>query len=146
MINLFNKQRTLYQEKMVAKVASYDYRYVRYHINYSVALVYVSEKANLSDIASYLRKSDEYVKLNGHLYALFLDCTDDEKGIKTSNKILLTIQAQFFSMHLYMAVVTASNYTDSFQMVHDLFDLIEYGINHNMNNILIDASRPVIYD
>lgn len=143
MIDRFNEKRALYQEKLVEKVVAYDYRYFRYHINYSIALLYVSEKVNLSHIKSYLRKSDEFIKLNTHIYAIFLDCTDDEKGIKTSNNSLNAIQAQFFSKHLYMAVVTASNYTDSFQMVHDLFDLIEYGINHNMNNILLDFSQPI---
>ncbi len=144
MIDLFNEQRKIFQKNLVEKVALYDYRYCRYHINYSISLIFVEEKTDLSNIKSYLRKSDEYIKLNSHLYTLFLDCTDDEKGIKSSNDILCEIQAQFFSKHVYMSVVTASNYKDSFQMVHDLFDLIEYGIHHNMNNLLIDSSQPIL--
>ncbi|MDD5716462.1 MAG: hypothetical protein PHW64_01550 [Sulfuricurvum sp.] len=143
MVNLFNEHRKMFQEELVEKIAVFDYRYSRYHINYSVAIGYVSEAADLSNVANYLRKSDGFIKLNEHLYAIFLDSTDDEKGIKTSNNILSAIQAQFFSNHLYMAVVTASNYTDSFQMVHDLFDLVEYAITHNMNNIVVDSSLPV---
>ncbi|MFA6143809.1 MAG: hypothetical protein WCW84_04840 [Sulfurimonas sp.] len=146
MIDLFNKHRKSFQEELVAKVSLYDYRYVRYSINYSIATSYVTEPTDLSHIALDLRQSDGFVKLNDHLYIIFLDATNDDQGIKTSTNILNKVQAKFFTKHLYMAVVTASNYRDSFQMVHDLFDLIEYALIHNMNNIVIDSSKPIRND
>lgn len=146
MIDLFNKHRKNFQEELVKRASLYDYRYVRYGINYSIATSYVTEPTDLSLIASNLRQSDEFFKISDHLYIIFLDATNDEQGIKTCANILSNVQAQFFTKHLYMAVVTASNYRDSFQMVHDLFDLIEYALIHNMNNIVIDSSKPIRND
>jgi len=146
MIDLFNKHRKKFQEELVKKVALYDYRHVRYNINYSIAACYITEPTDLTNIASNLRLSDDFIKINDHLYVMFLDSTDDEKGIKTSANILSSMQAQFFTKPFYIAVVTASNYTELFQMVHDLFDLIEYALIHNMNNIVVDSSKLIQND
>ncbi|MFZ2889532.1 hypothetical protein [Sulfuricurvum sp.] len=146
MIDLFKEHRKNFQEKLIEKMAVYYYRYTRYHTNYSVVICYVAEAIDLSIIKTHIRKSDEFFKLNNHLYAFVLDSTDDAQGIKTANNILSIIQPQYFSKHLYMAVVTASNYTDTFQTIHDLFDLIEYALHHNINNSVIDSTQPVLHE
>ncbi|MCX6075126.1 MAG: hypothetical protein NTY39_12450 [Campylobacterales bacterium] len=146
MIDLFNKYRKNLQKEVVKRASLYDYRYVRYNINYSITACYVNEPTDLMHIASNLRQSDDFIKLNDHLYVMFLDATDDEQGIKTSTNILNSMQAQFFTKPFYIAVVTATNYTDLFQMIHDLFDLIEYALLHNMNNIVIDSSQLIKND
>jgi hypothetical protein len=142
MFNTLNEHRQHYQEQLVHEIVDFDYNFSRYKIDYSVVIAYVSEEDNdLTVFSKSMRKSDRLIILQKNLCAIVLYGADEENGIKAANNLLTDLQNLFLFKHLYMAVVAASNYNSTFQMVHDLFDLLDYELNHNMNNLLLEPSQ-----
>lgn len=144
MINALSAHRQHYQEMLIKASNDYHYRFNRYHINYSIVLAYISEEnGDLSTCNTYLRGSDTIIYFQSNFCAILFDNTNEEQGIKAANNILSRVQTRFFSKHFYMAVISASDEQSEFQMIHDLFDLIAYALEHNMDNLVIDASQVI---
>ncbi|MDP1785071.1 MAG: hypothetical protein Q8K81_06565, partial [Sulfuricurvum sp.] len=134
MINAFCEHRQHFQKQLIQEVADYHYRFSRYHATYSIALVFTSEvDVDFSVFSQHLRASDKQIFLQTNLCAIIFDGTNEEQGIKAANNLLSHVQNIFFTKHLYMAVVTATTNSTQFQTVHDLFDLIAYALNHNLD-------------
>ncbi|MCK9371793.1 MAG: hypothetical protein M0P91_01240 [Sulfuricurvum sp.] len=147
MITILQERRPHLQEQLVQKIAYFDYNFSRYHIHYTIAIAYISEEeGNLNVLSKNLRKSDRLVMFQKNLCAVIFNSADETNGLKAANNLLTDVQALFFSKHLYMAVVTATNTKSSFQLVYDLFDLLQYAIGHNMNNLVLEASQITKYD
>ncbi len=144
MLNALSTHRHHYQEILIKDTNAYHYRFTRYHISYSIVLAYISEESgDLSACNNYLRGSDSIIYFRSNFCAIIFDNTNEEQGIKAANNILSRVQTRFFSKHFYMAVVSASDERSEFQMVHDVFDLISYALEHNMDNLVIDLSQIV---
>ncbi|MDP2849770.1 MAG: hypothetical protein Q8O20_01715 [Sulfuricurvum sp.] len=144
MINTLNQQRQNFQEQLIKEITEFHYRFNRYHTKYSIALAYISEEnGDLSICSEHLRESDTLILFQNNFCALIFDSTNEEQGIKAANNVLSDVQNIFFAKHFYMAVTTASDEYSEFQMVHDLFDLISYALEHNMDNLVIDSSQII---
>lgn len=143
MAETFNKDFRGFQKALSEHITIFEYRQIRYKINFSVVMFYSREPIDFSDMLHFLRKSDRYIPLHDQLVAFVLDNCDEESGIKTSSKLLTHIQAHFFQKEVYSAVVTAENYSNIFQMVHDLFDLVEYALRHGMHSLVVDPSKII---
>lgn len=144
MINILKEQRHIFQEQLQAEIKEYHYRFTRYHVNYAIVLLYISEEnCDLSICGKHLRETDKILFFQPNFCAILLDQTNEEQGIKAANIILSRIQNIFFTKHLYMAVIAASNDRSQFQMVHDLFDLISYALNHKMENLVLESSQVI---
>lgn len=144
MINTLSAHRQHYQEMLLKEVSAFHYRFTRYHANYSIVLAYISEEnGDLSACSNYLRGSDSVIYFQSNFCAILFDNTNEEQGIKAANNILSRVQTRFFSKHFYMAVISATDEKSEFQMIHDLFDLIAYALEHNMDNLVVDASQVV---
>ena len=144
MINALNENRPMYQERLIKESAEYHYRFTRYKVDYSILLIYISEEdGDLSVCSKHLRDSDILLCFQKNFCALVFDGTKEEQGVKASNIILSRVQNQFFAKHLYMSVITANPEKSHFQLVHDLFDLIAYSIEHNMNNLVVESSQVI---
>lgn len=138
-----NEQRSIMQEKLTQGIKDFGYRFKRYGINYSIAIGHSPENIDLSQMSHYIRESDRFIILDRNTCAVILDCANDECGIKATNNLLTHFQGEFFSTPLYTAIVTASNYDTSALMTYELFYLLNYAIERNMNNILLDCSQVV---
>jgi hypothetical protein len=136
-----NEQLTSMKEKLLHALKDFDYRLKRYEVNYSIALGYSPAEIDLSPMAHYIRESDHFVILNHNTCAVIFDCTDEERGIKAANNLLTHFQGAFFSTPLYTSIVTASNYSATPQMLHDLFYLVNYAISHHLSNIVVEPSQ-----
>ncbi|MBV5321197.1 MAG: hypothetical protein JZU62_05895 [Sulfuricurvum sp.] len=144
MLNTLNQQRLHYQETLIKTSADYHYRFNRYKTKYSVALAYISEEnGDLSSCGEHLRESDTIIFFQPNFCGIVFDNTNDEEGIKAANNILSRVQNLFFAKHFYMATITATAEQSEFQMIHDLFDLIAYALEHNMDNLVVDASQII---
>lgn len=144
MITIFREKRSHYQQQLLEVLQSYHYRFTQYHIDYSIALAYISEEdGDLSACGKHLRDSDAIIFFEKNFCAILFDNTNEEHGIKAANNILARVQSLFFSKHLYMAVITASVERSDFQMAHDLFDLIDYALDHRMDNLVVDLSQVI---
>ena len=139
------KERKLLQIRLLEEITDLDYAFSRYQVNYSIALGYTVDKVDMEPLNTYLRKSDRLIVLNEHLCAVVFNHTDDEGGIKAANNLLTYFQTAYFGKSLYASVVTASNHNDPAQAVHALFDLIDYSVSKNMNNLILDISQVTSY-
>ena len=138
-----HEQHSLMKEKLSQAIKDFAYRFKRYNINYSIAISHTSETIDLTKMSNFIRTTDRFIILNHNTYAIILDCSDELRGIKAANNLLTHYQGIFFSIPLYLSVVTASNYDTNTKMIHELFYLLDYAIKHNMNNILLDHSQVI---
>lgn len=147
MIETFNEHRRRFQEQLVNATALYHYRFMRQHMPYSIALFYVAETdVNLEILPKHLRESDKIIFLQTNLCAIIFDNANEEPGLKAAENLLYHVQNICFTKHLYMAVATVNSDNKEFQTVHDLFDLIEYALNHNMENSVLESSQVIKND
>lgn len=138
-----HEQLSLMKEKLSQAIKDFAYRFKRYNINYSIAIGHTTEDIDLNQISNFIRSTDRFIVLNHSTYAIILDCSDEIRGIKAANNILTHYQGIFFSIPLYITIVTASNYEADAKMIHELFYLLDYAIKHNMNNILLEHSQLI---
>jgi hypothetical protein len=147
MVDAFNEHRKRFQEQLIIESAGYHYRFSRHHLFYSIALIYVAEAdIDFTTFKKYLRTSDQITLLQEDLCAIVLDGTNEDQGIKAAENLLAQLQNICFTKHLYMAVVTVNSNDTEFQTVHDLFDLLSYALNHNMDNSVIEYSQVMKND
>ena len=97
----------------------------------------------MSLCSKHLRESDILIFFQKNFCAIIFDNTNEEQGIKAANNILSRVQDLFFAKHFYMTVITASDEYSEFQMVHDVFDLMTYALEHNMDNLVVDTSQVI---
>jgi len=144
MISALNTNRQTYQKMLQEESENYHYRFSRYHAPYSIVLAYISEEnGDLSSCGSYIRNSDSVIFFQSNFCAIIFDNTNEEEGIKAANNVLSRVQARFFSKHFYMAIIAANDEQSEFQTIHDLFDLISYALEHNMDNLVLDSSQVI---
>lgn len=136
------KNRKALQDKLEREAEDFDYRFTRYEIDYCITLVYTPEPIDLSPLLSkYIRETDDAILLQDQLYAVIFDSADETKGIKAANKLLTIFQHMYFSQSVFASITTAGDYTNPTQMISKLFDLLDYAIDHNMDNHVTDTSQ-----
>jgi hypothetical protein len=146
MINTLNQKRQIFQKQLLQEIQEYHYRFTRYHVNYSIVFAYISEEdGDLSACRGHIRESDKILFFQTNFCAMLFDNTNEEQGIKAANNLLARIQNRFFAKHLYMAIINATTEQSEFQMVHDLFDLLTFALEHRMDNLVVDSSQ-IIFD
>ncbi|MCL4432580.1 MAG: hypothetical protein M1300_09695 [Epsilonproteobacteria bacterium] len=144
MIDIFKEHRKHFQEQLLNDVSGYHYRFTRYHTPYSISLVYIAETSvSLDTLEKHLRESDKIIFIQTNLYAIIFDDTNEEQGLKAAENLLYFIQNICFTKYLYMAVVTVNSNNTEFQTIHDLFDLLSYALDHNMDNSVLESSQVI---
>ncbi len=138
-----HEQRSIMGEKLIQAVKDFTYRYKRYGIKFSIAIGHTSDEIDLTPLSEHIRESDRFIVLDHNTCAIILDCADDDNGIKAANNLLTLFQGSYFSSPLYAAIVTVSNYEASELMIRELFYLLNYAIEHNMNAILVEHSQVI---
>jgi hypothetical protein len=145
MINTLNQNRPIFQKQLLQSIEEYHYRFSRYHADYSILFAYISEEdGDLSICSGHIRESDTILFFQTNFCAMIFDNTNEEQGIKAANNLLTRIQNRFFAKHLYMAIINATAEQSEFQMVHDLFDLLTFALEHRMDNLVVDSSQIIL--
>lgn len=147
MIDVFNEHRNRFQEELMGNTTDFHYRFTHYAMPYSLAAIYIAESdVDLSIFKRHLRESDKLIVLQDNLCAIIFDDTNEKQGLRAAENLLAHVQDICFNKHLYMAVVTVNMDSTVFQTIHDLFDLIAYALNHNMDNYVLESSQLVNND
>lgn len=141
MLSLLKNERKEFQKKLLEAIKEYEYHFERYDVSYSVSIAYLPESIDAVSISGRIRKSDRYIRLHDNLHAVVFDYTDDVDGLKAANKLLTYFQVEHFGKSLYAAIVTASHEKTPAEIITELFDLLAYSIEHNMDNHVMDASQ-----
>lgn len=143
MVSRLAAERKTLQGRLESKMSEYEYRFSRYGIDFSIAVVYTPKRIRMSQFGSYIRSTDRYVFLGRGIYGIIFDCADHEKGIKAANNLLTRFQHTFFSTPIYASIVSANDYKDPSQRLSKLFDLLAYALRHNMDNLIMDDTQEM---
>jgi len=141
MIKLLREKRKIYLDKIISNLNEYSYRSKRYNFEFSLALGLADEKINLEKFAEMKRMTDTYIHLENNLYCIILDGTSADTAIKATSNLQTMFQRQYFNVKLFISVVSSSEYNSEYVMVNSLFDIIEYAINNNMDNQVMDRGQ-----
>ena len=141
MIKLLREKRKIYLDKIIAELDQYLYRCKRYNFEFSLALGLSDERVNLENFTHKKRKTDAFIHLEDNLYCIVLDGTNSDSAIKATSNLQTLFQRTYFDVKLYVSVVTSTEYNSEYVMVNSLFDILEYSINHNMDNQVMDKDQ-----
>lgn len=140
MLATINEKSSLVKERLTQEVDSFDYRFKRYGINYSVIIGFIAEPIDFARSTLSIRKSDSFITITPNIYAVILDSANDSNGIKAANKLMAYFQQTHPYTRLYTCAVTASNHESLNQMINELYYLLTYAITNDISNTLIDSS------
>lgn len=138
---VLHTRRKALQEKLLHKISEYDYRFIRYKANYSVAVFFTPEGIDLKPLGTYIRATDRFAPLDENFYVVVFDGANDDKGLKAANNLLTYFQHAHFGRSLFAGIVTADHSKNAPQMIAQLFDLLDYALRHNMDNHIVDDSQ-----
>ena len=144
-IEVLRAKRQDYHKNIKSALEHYAYRGDRYDIDFSVAIGLSDNDIDLRPFSSYTRKSDAFLILEKNLCCVVLDCTPAGGGMKAAENMLVGFQQRFFGRSLYSSVVWYREYRDVNKMVHHLFDILEYSISNNMDNMVVDPTQVIDY-
>lgn len=140
MIEGLDKMYELIKEKLTQQISNYEYRYERYNQNYSIAIAYTTENIDLSQMDSYIRTSDSFIKIQPNLCAVILDFTDGITGVQAANKLLTSFNNTFYEKQIFAAVATANEHTTTMSLINELFNILKFGLTNDMDNLVLDSS------
>lgn len=143
MINMIKKNRSEYQKIIVDKIDDYFYKRTRYEQHFSLAVVLSTPELNISVFNEHNRQTDMFVVLEKNLCCEVFDGTTEESGIKAASNLLSNFESHFFTKRIVISIVFSKNYSTSTQMVHRLFDILEYAYSHKLENMVVDNSLMI---
>ena len=139
LINLIQDNKKKYASIIQERINNFSYRSQRYGHVFSLSIALCEEGIDLRGYCNHKRKSDEFIVLEENLCCLVLDCTDTSSGVKAANNILTSFQSHNFSKTLYSSIISSDEHPESEKMIHELFYVLKYAIENNMDNIVVDA-------
>ena len=133
------KHRHDYQENLLEKISGFIYRDKRYSTSFAIMLVYMKEKEYSEEtFRKILRKTDLHLSVDAQIEAVVFDSVPSATSIKAAENIIYALQKEHKN-EFFISVVGSENYQDNyFKMVYDLFDILEYAIEKNFLNTVID--------
>jgi len=143
MINTIKENRSKYQDVIVKKIDDYFYKRKRYNQHFSLAIGLTDPDVDVSTYREHNRQTDMFIKLEKNLCCEVFDGTSEESGIKAAGVLLTNFESHFGAKRIFASIVFSNNYDTSSQMVHRLFDNLEYSYSQNMVNMVVDNSLMI---
>ncbi len=141
MIDFIQNNRSKYHEIIIDALVDYSYRMKRYDLNYSVAVGYSEPGANLAEFIKMKRQTDTFIVLEDNLCCIIFDGANSDSAIKAASNMQTSFQHKYFNIKLFVSIVTGQDYYNDTVMVHSLFDVLEYSLLNNMDNIVMDSHQ-----
>ena len=143
LLKLVRDNKTKYLSIIEDKIKDYMYRSERYGQKFSLSIGLCNFGVDLRDFESFIRQTDEFIILEDNLCCIILDCAPSCNGIKAANNMLAGFQSRYFSKALYSSVVSSDDFPDKDKLLRELFYVLEYAINNNMDNIVVDSDSMI---
>ncbi len=139
LLEYMRKERYDYQKKILDSITDFIYRDERYNARFAIMLMCSKEESYTEEIfEKILRKTDLHIKVDKHIDAVVFDSVTNDSYIKAAENIEYSLQKEKQSL-FFISVVDSENYkNDYFPMVHELFDILEYAIENNFSNTVMD--------
>ena len=143
MINIIKDNRNKYHNIIVNRIDDYFYKRKRYNQHFSLAIGLSDPDVDVSAFDEHNRQTDMFIKLEKNLCCEVFDGTCAESGIKAAAILLTGFESHFYTKRIFASIVFSNNYDTSSQMVHRLFDILEYSYSQNMVNMVVDNSLMI---
>lgn len=137
---MIKENRSKYQTIIVNRIDDYFYKRKRYDQHFSLAIGLFDPDIDLTVFDEHSRQTDIFIKLERNLYCEVFDGTTAGSGIKAASNLLTIFESHFYGKRVFASIVFSKDYDTSSQMVHRLFDILEYSYSNNMQNIIVDNS------
>ncbi len=141
MLNYIKENKRDYYDAIVKNLDEYSYRNKRYHIEFSIAISLCDVDVDFKDFMDNTRKTDTLIPLEKNLCCLVLDCAPADSALKAAENMQAKFHKKYFDKKLYTAVVSSKNYDSDKIMVESLFDMLDYSIEHNIENPIADTDH-----
>lgn len=112
------------EEKLIKTLKSYDYRYHRYQVDYSVAMWHCPTNINTDELTKLIRKTDQLVCLDDCTYAVVFDYTTPESSIQALNNLLEHYKCTYLLEPFSTTVLCASQFESVTEMVPQLLEVL----------------------
>ncbi len=135
-----------YQEILLEKISDYIYRDKRYSTSFAIMLMCIrGEPYPEETFDKILRKTDLYLSVDAHTKAVVFDSVRSTTYVKAAENIIYALQKEHKN-EFFISAVSSENYQDDyFKMVYDLFDILEYTIEHGVSNIVMDYNLDILH-
>lgn len=143
MISMIKENRSKYQKIIVDKIDDYFYKRTRYDQHFSLAVVLSSPDIDISVFNEHNRQTDMFIVLEKNLCCEIFDGTTEESGIKAASNLLTSFESHFYTKRIVISIVYSKDYNTSSQMVHRLFDILDYAYSHKLENMVVDNSLVI---
>ncbi len=137
------EQLKKYQEKhideMLRVMTEHHYRFKRYNSIFTVVLFSGDGSMKHEKVADMIRETDRYFKLEENLFLLIFGETDGAGGIIAAEKVLSKLPHKPEQM-TYVSAVECNKDKEGTLLVHQLFNILEFAIEHKHINEVVDSS------
>lgn len=141
MISTLKNNRQSYFETIASSLEEYSYRNKRYHVDFAIALGLCKENVNFGEFIKSQRKTDELILLEDNLCCAIFDSAPTKSAIKATSNMLTKFKNKNSDKQLYTGVVSSKDYESDKTMLNSLFDILEYSINNNMPDVIMDKQH-----
>lgn len=115
------------------------YRYERYAIDATVALMYSDEEIDYDACSCHIRQSDMLMKLDKNLIAIVFDNVSLDHGIKAGGNLLMNYKKFSMNQNIFCAVTSMAKKENSLDKGEELFLLLRYAIKNKLKNEIVDC-------
>ena len=140
---VMNEQLKSYQNEHMAEMLEIlripGERLRRYGSSFTVALFYSEERLEEREARTMIRLSDSFERIEENLLFLVFDGTGIEGGIVAAEKLLSNMRRRS-GQTIYTAVKEGIPGDSGTLLIHQLFNILEFAVEHGHRNEVLDWS------
>ncbi len=137
------EQLKKYQEKhldeMLKGMTEYHFRFRRYNSIFTAVLFYSEGSMKNEQVAEVIRATDRYLRFEENLFLIIFGETGTEGGIVAAEKVLPKLLYKP-DQKIYVSAVESTTDKEGTLLVHQLFNILDFAIEHKHINEVIDTS------
>lgn len=138
---MLKNNRKNYLETIVEGLKDYSYRNKRYQVDFAVGIGLCEKSVDFSEFVKNKRKTDELILLEDNMCCAIFDCAPAESAIMASSNMLVEFKNRNPDKHIYTSVVSSKDYDGDRIMINSLFDILEYAVENNMPDVVMDKQQ-----
>jgi hypothetical protein len=125
----------IYEEKIIHEMDDYEYKHIRYNVDFSIAIYAATGKIDFDFIQNDIRKTDSAILLDDAIVSVLFDFVDSEGGLKASENLLTNLEPRMFGKKIFVSVVNSSDVSDKKEHARKLLNLLIYEIENNLEDV-----------
>lgn len=137
------EQLKKYQEKhletILREMTEHHYRFRRYNSIFTAVLFYGEGSMKHEQVTEMIRKTDRFFKFEDNLFLLIFGETASEGGIIAAEKMLPELLRKP-DQKIYVSAVECTKDKEGILLVHQLFNILEFALEHQHINEVVDSS------